>query len=158
MCTAIYSRMGILGLISGRYSDSVCRLETIMGRGIQVRKLTRFETVDDGTSIKIFVEDATGQPATLSFPIECLTSLMMTLPGMVTAAVQRQKKDPTLRVTFPLEQFEVELGSDLDTRILTLRTPDGFAVSFSLSEEQCRGIGCAGLERTGTRGSLTGLN
>jgi hypothetical protein len=129
-----------------------------MGPGIDVRKLTRFETADDGFSIKILVEDATGRPATLSFPIECLTSLIMTLPEMVTAAVQRQQKDPTLRVTFPLEQFEVELSSDLDTRILTLRTSDGFAVSFSLSEEQCRGIGCAGLERTGARGSLTGLN
>jgi hypothetical protein len=129
-----------------------------MGRDIEVRKLTRFETADDGTSIKILVEDATGQPATLSFPIECLTSLIMTLPRMVTAAVQRQQKDPTLRVTFPLEQFEVELSPDLDTRILTLTTPDGFAVSFSLSEEQCRGIGCAGLERTGTRGGLTRLN
>jgi len=129
-----------------------------MRAGIDVRKLTRFETADDGSSIKILVEDATGRPASLSFPIDCLTSLIMTLPGMVTGAVQRQQKDPTLRVTFPLEQFEVERSSDLDTRILTLRTPDGFAVSFSLSEEQCRGIGCAGVERAGARRGHTGLN
>jgi hypothetical protein len=129
-----------------------------MGAGIDVRKLTRFETADDGSSIKILVEDATGRPASLSFPIECLTSLIMTLPAMVTAAVQRQQKDPTLRVTFPLEQFEVELSPDFHTRILTLRTLDGFAVSFSLSEEQCRGIGCAGVERAGARSGHTGLN
>jgi hypothetical protein len=60
-----------------------------MGAGIDVRKLTRFETADDGSSIKILVEDAIGRPASLSFPIECLTSLIMTLPAMVTAAVQR---------------------------------------------------------------------
>lgn len=129
-----------------------------MWAGIDVRKLNRFETADNGSSIKILVEDAAGRPVSLSFPIECLTSLIMTLPGMVTAAVQHQQKDPTLRVTFPLEQFEVELSPDLETRILTLRTPDGFAVSFSLSEEQCRGIGCAGVERAGARDGHTGLN
>jgi hypothetical protein len=114
-----------------------------MASRIDIEKLTRFETADDGSSIEMLVEDIAGRSASLSFPIECLTSLIMTLPGMVTSAVQRRQKDPTLRVVFPLQQFEVELSSNLDTRILTLMTPDGFAVSFSLSEDQCRKIGCA---------------
>lgn len=67
----------------------------------------------------------------------------MTLPMMVTTAVQRSANDPSLRITYPLTRFKVELAPDLRTRILTLATSDGFAVSFSLSEAQCRGIGCA---------------
>jgi hypothetical protein len=114
---------------------------------IDVQKLTRFETADDGLSIEVLVQDSAGRPASLSFPIECLTSFIMTLPGMVTSALQRRQKDPTLRVVFPLQEFEVELSSNPDTRILTLKTLDGFAVSFGLSEDQCRRIGCATRER-----------
>jgi hypothetical protein len=114
---------------------------------IDVQKLTRFETADDGLSIEVLVQDSAGRPASLSFPIECLTSLIMTLPGMVTSALQRRQRDPTLRVVFPLQEFEVELSSNPDTRILTLKTLDGFAVSFGLSEDQCRRIGCATRER-----------
>jgi hypothetical protein len=118
-------------------------LEVIMAARIDVRKLIRFETADDGSSIEMLVQDSAGRSASLSFPIECLTSLIMTLPGMVTSALQHRQKDPTLRVVFPLQEFDVELSSNLDTRILTLKTPDGFAVSFGLNEDQCRRIGCA---------------
>ena len=129
-----------------------------MASRVDVRKLTRFETADDGSSIEMLVEDIAGRSASLSFPIECLTSLIMTLPGMVTSAVQRRQKDPTLRVVFPLQQFEVELSPNLDTRILTLMTPDGFAVSFSLSEDQCRKIGCAAPGRAALRRRHLRLN
>ena len=125
---------------------------------INVRKLHRFETAEDGSSIELLVEDVAGRPASLSFPTECLTSLIMTLPAMVTSAIQQRRKDPTSRVVFPLEQFVIELGSDQATRILTLKTPDGFAVSFGLSEDQCRSMGCDALEGAGIRRRHVRLN
>ena len=39
-----------------------------------------------------------------------------------------------------MAQFQVELADDFETRIFTLETPDGFSVSFGLTEEQCREI------------------
>ena len=116
-----------------------------MASRIDLRKLTRFETASDGSSIEMLAEDAAGRPVSFRFPIECLTSLLMTLPAMVTAALQQRQKDTTVRVVFPLQQFDVELSGDLVTRILTLRTPDGFGVSFSLNANQCRTLGCAAL-------------
>jgi len=73
-------------------------------------------------------------------PLECLNQLMMTLPGIVRQAVQRRYRDPSLRIVYTVARFQVELADDSETRILTLETPDGFSVSFGLTEEQCREI------------------
>jgi hypothetical protein len=47
-----------------------------------------------------------------------------------------QRAGPCLRVVYPLGDHEFELSADGSTRILTLRTRDGFEVSFTVSEEQ----------------------
>lgn len=107
-----------------------------MSTDLYVQTLHRFETADDGSSITIVVEDFSGRSARVLFPLDCLTSLIMTLPEMVTTAMQQARRDPTLRVVFPMGKFEVEVGSEPDTRILTLGTSDGFTVSFSMSEQQ----------------------
>jgi hypothetical protein len=60
----------------------------------------------------------------------------MTLPQMVTAAVQRQRTDPSARVVYPLAESRIELSVDLATRIHTRVTPDGFTVSFAVTNEQ----------------------
>ena len=125
-----------------------------MGTDIHVQTLIRFETADDGSSITLIVEDFTGRTARLLFPVTCLSSLVMTLPAMLTSAIQQARRDPTLRVVFPVGKFEVELGAPPGTRILTLATPDGFSVSFSLSEGQYRDLGNAdvgGLRPSGGR-------
>lgn len=109
-----------------------------MSTDVYVQTLRRFETADDGSSITIIVEDFRGRVARILLPIDCLTSLLMTLPEMLTSAVQQGKNDPSLRVVFPMGRFDIELGSLPDTRILTMATPDGFSVSFSLSEGQYR--------------------
>jgi hypothetical protein len=59
---------------------------------------------------------------------------MMTLPKMVNAIVRRS--DPSLRVVYPLGEHNFELSTDGSTRILTLKTRDGFEVSFTVSAEQ----------------------
>ena len=59
---------------------------------------------------------------------------------MVRQAVQQRHGDPTLRVVYPVAQFQVELASDFATRILTLETTDGFSASFGLTEAQCQEI------------------
>jgi len=113
---------------------------------IDVRRLISFEASEDGFCVRIRVEDSVGRQAVLFFPIECITSLMMTLPGMAATAIQRRQKNPKARITYPLAHFEIELTSDPSTRILTLKTPDGFMVSFSLSENQWRRIGASILQ------------
>jgi hypothetical protein len=107
-----------------------------MNTSISIKGLARFETGDDGTSISLIAQDDTDRSFRLTFPTTVLSSLVMTLPQIVTAAVQRQRNDPSARVVYPLAESRIELSTDFATRILTLMTPDGFTVSFAVTNEQ----------------------
>ena len=69
-------------------------------REIEAAALTTFEVVPDGTRVRLNVEDADGQPATLVLPTACLQQLVMTLPAMVQRALQRRHRDETLKASF----------------------------------------------------------
>jgi len=105
-----------------------------------IGEMTRFETAEDGSSVRLDMEDVSGRSVSLHMPLECLNRLIMTLPGMVRRALQLRHRDPSLRIVYPVAQFQVELAGDFETHILTLETPDGFSASFGLTEEQCREI------------------
>jgi hypothetical protein len=105
-----------------------------------IGELTRSETAEDGSSIRLDMEDVSGRLVSLHMPLECLNRLIMTLPGMVRRALQLRHRDTSLRVVYPVAQFQVELAGDFETRILSLETPDGFSASFGLTAEQCREI------------------
>jgi hypothetical protein len=113
-----------------------------MNAEIDVKGLARFETGEDGASIR------------LTFPTDVLSRLIMTLPQMVTAAVQRRRNDPSARLVYPLAESRTELSTDLSTLILTLKTPDGFTVSFAVSDDQFRELARAGARSTEMRGRL----
>jgi hypothetical protein len=112
----------------------------VVGTEFDIDELTCFESAEDGSSVRLSMKDEVGRPLSLRMPLECLNQLMMTLPGIVRQAVQRRHRDPSLRIVYTLARFQVELADDSETRILTLETPDGFSVSFGLTEEQCREI------------------
>jgi hypothetical protein len=100
---------------------------------IYIQYLKRFQTDEDGSSTNLIVTDLVGREINLAFPIEVISQLIMTLPKIVNSVVQR--RDPGLRVTYPLDDYDFEKGAD-GTRILTLTTRDGFEVSFTLSADQ----------------------
>lgn len=58
-----------------------------MGMKIDIKGLARFETGEDGASISLVAEDVSGRSVRLTFPIDILSSLIMTLPQMLTAAI-----------------------------------------------------------------------
>ncbi len=66
-----------------------------MNKRIDIKGLARFETGEDGASISLIAEDVSGRSIRLTFPTDVLSSLIMTLPQMVTAAVQRRRNDPS---------------------------------------------------------------
>jgi hypothetical protein len=101
---------------------------------IYIQFLKRFEIDEDGSSINLFVTDLVRRDVRIAFPIEVISSLMMTLPKIVNTIVQRT--NPSLRVVYPLGKHHFEHAADGSTRILTLATRDGFKVSFTVSEEQ----------------------
>jgi hypothetical protein len=121
-----------------------------MTNEIEVQRLINFETATDGTAVKLVVCDVANRKIGIVLTIETLSALLMTLPAIASSAVKRVHNDPSMRITYPLREFEIELGPD-NLRILRIGTPDGFTVSFSLTEELSQELGKAHLEGGGCR-------
>jgi hypothetical protein len=117
---------------------------------VEIKRLVNFETAADGTAVKLIARDVANRTFSIILTLETLSALLMTLPTMALSAVKRAHNDPTMRITYPLREFEIELGPD-NLRILTIGTPDGFTVSFSLTEELSQELGRAHLEGGGHR-------
>jgi hypothetical protein len=126
-----------------------------MNTRIDIKSLARFETGEDGASISLIAEDVYGRSIRLTFPSEVPSSLIMTLPRMVTAAVQRRRNDPSARLVYPLAESRTELSTDLSTRILTFKSPDGFTVSFAVSDDQFRELARSDAHSAEIRSRLT---
>jgi hypothetical protein len=115
---------------------------------ILIDRLINFETAGDGTAARLIIKDVAGQTVSLIMTIDTLSSLLMTIPTIASSAVKRAHGDPRVRITYPAEEFQIEKGPD-DLRILTIGTPDGFNVSFSLTKEFSYELGEAHLSGFG---------
>src|ERR1700674_5058836 len=73
---------------------------SLISASIDIKSLSRFETAQDGESISLLAEDVSGRAVRLTFTTEILSSLVMTLPQMVTSAVQRRRNDPSARLVY----------------------------------------------------------
>src|SRR5260370_34970301 len=100
---------------------------------IRGRQLTTFDVSPDGESFAIHVTDEHARPGTLVLPAECLNALMLTLPEIVRRSLRQRFPHDTLRVVYPVGSWEIEGSPQAGTVIVTLRTPNGFEVSFGLA-------------------------
>jgi hypothetical protein len=114
---------------------------------IRAKHLTTFSVAADGSSVAIGVSDEEGRAAALTLPSECLKVLIMTLPDMMRRVLRLQHRDPTLRLVYPLAGWEVERSTRSGVHVVTLRTPDGFYVSFAMTEKDLREMTDAATER-----------
>ena len=105
---------------------------------IRPKHLTTFSVAPDGRSVAIGVADEEGQAAALMLPAECLRALIMTLPDMMRRALRLQHGDPSLRLVYPVADWEIERSTRPGLHIVTLRTPDGFHVSFAMATKDLR--------------------
>lgn len=117
---------------------------------IEIRRLVNFETATDGTAVRLLAEDTADRPIGIILTIETLSALLMTLPKIASNAIKRAHGDPAMRITYPATDFQIELSPG-NARILTIGTPDGFTVSFSLTEEISQELGEAHLKGIGQR-------
>ena len=96
------------------------------------KSLTTCQVDSAGESIRFNFEAEGGTPASLELPLECVRSLLMTLPGMIERALKMRYGDDSLKLVYPMSYWSLETDACSDQRILTLATPDGFKVAFSL--------------------------
>jgi hypothetical protein len=105
--------------------------------------LTSYEINADGRSVALSLVDTSGNPASLSLQISELGMLAMTLPSLIETALRRQYHDASLRFTYPMGSWIVEPASDPSSVIITLRTTDGFGVSFSMPRARAEQLGAS---------------
>jgi hypothetical protein len=106
-------------------------------------ELIAYDVASDGNRFRLSFTCANGKQGSLSFPTECLKSLIMTLPRMMTQALWARYGDESLRLVYPADMVRVERCPDPGTFIMTLTTPDGFGVSFSVTGQQLGALGRA---------------
>jgi hypothetical protein len=111
-----------------------------MPNEIDVAALTTSQVASDGRYVRLNFEDALGRPAALKLPSSCVHQLVMTLPHLLSKALQAQYADRSLRAVFPLGEWRLEAAAGSKDFILTMRTPEGFEVAFSLSAGAIAGI------------------
>ncbi len=97
-----------------------------------VQALTTCAVASDGRHVRINFQDTCGSPMSLTLPTHCARQLIMTLPQLISSALQKELSDDSARAVFPLGRWHVELATS-SGYILTMTTQDGFAVSFAVS-------------------------
>jgi hypothetical protein len=108
-------------------------------------ELIAYEVDGDVSRFRMTFNCANRKPGSLSLPTECLHALIMTLPRMMTQALSSRYGDDSLRLVYPAGAVRIERAPDPNTFIMTSVTPDGFAVSFSLSRQQLRALSESGM-------------
>jgi hypothetical protein len=113
-----------------------------MSRNVTSSRLTTCSIVNEGRAIRLEFLDGDGQPRSVEFPFDQAESIIMTLPQMLSKALQRRTHSPSSRYVFSLGRWSIE-SCDARSLIATLATADGFQVSFSIPFDACRAIGHA---------------
>jgi hypothetical protein len=111
-------------------------------RTITSSGLTTCAVVKEGQGIRLDFLDRAGDPVSVEFPFEQAHSIIMTLPHLLSQALQQQTLDPAARYVFALNKWTLEYINS-ETLIVTLTTEGGFAVSFNIPLETCKALSFA---------------
>jgi hypothetical protein len=111
-------------------------------RKITSSGLTTCAVVKQGQGIRLEFLDRAGEPTSVEFPFEQAHAIIMTLPHLLSQALQMQTLDPAARYVFSLNKWTLERVND-EGLIVTMTTEGGFAVSFSAPLATCKAFGFA---------------
>ena len=104
-------------------------------------RLTTCSVAPDGRHVGLEFVDGNGATVTLELPFEQAEAMAMTLPHLLARALRRQTGDESARYVFGLREWAVESAKNHDCLIATLKTDDGFEVSFGIPFEASRSLG-----------------
>jgi hypothetical protein len=107
----------------------------IMDQSLNIGRLMACQVDGSGENIRLSAEDTHGGLLHLHLTVEQIGALAMTLPHLLSTAIKARYRDETLRYVFPLMDFALENAAGSASAILSLKTPDGYAVSFAISPE-----------------------
>jgi len=110
---------------------------------IGVKALTTCSVSPDGETIELNFINSAGDLARLEVPYDMAQAIAMTLPELLTQALQRITGASQARYVFPLGAWSIEASDEPSCVIATLATDDGFRVSFGIPYEAGRGLAWA---------------
>ncbi|MBR0696933.1 hypothetical protein [Bradyrhizobium lablabi] len=121
---------------------------------IETQELTTCEVAPDGRAISLGFVDSNGEPATIRLSVNQVGALVMTLPGLISKALQTRFGDRSLRYAYPLDSWMIEQSTDPAQGMMTLTTTDGFSVCFSIPRTQQSELGEALVAQPATQGRV----
>jgi hypothetical protein len=86
----------------------------------------------DGEKIFIALDGGTGAPQEITLSFDEASALAMTLPRLLTMAMNRRFADAAKRHVYLVHGYTVECASDQRHVLLTLSCGDGFDVVFGV--------------------------
>jgi hypothetical protein len=110
---------------------------------INCSTLTTCHAVENGAVVMLEFIDEDGRSMSLRLAFEQAQSIAMTLPRLLTEAVKAQTRQDSARYVFPLGEWSLEGIEGNHCVILTLKTEDGFEVSFRMPPDACKSLGWA---------------
>jgi hypothetical protein len=108
---------------------------------ISSKKLTVCRVAADGSNVGLEFLDHAGTSVVLELPLDQAEAVVMTLPHVLARATKLRTGNDDARYVFGLNEWCIE-GANENCLIATLKTTDGFEVSFGIPLEVCRSFGC----------------
>jgi hypothetical protein len=107
---------------------------------ISSKKLTVCRVAPDGSNVGLEFLDHAGTSVVLELPLDQAEAVVMTLPHILARATKLRTGNDDARYVFGLNEWCIE-GANENCLIATLKTTDGFEVSFGIPLEVCRSFG-----------------
>lgn len=120
-------------------------LDTTNMRELVGERLTTWSVSPDGSRARLGFSDGAGQPCRVDLPVDALSGLLLTVPRILQCALNR-RGDESARIVQPLGTWQLEQVAGQGRLILTLTTPDGFSVAFTLAPDELAAMAKAGQE------------
>ena len=124
-------------------NETTVATSQIAADGVVSSDLINCDICRDGKAIRLNLLDHASNPTYVEFTLDQAASIVMTLPRLLTAALQSSSGRSDLRFVFPVDKWSLEIAHNQSVLIFTLQTEDGFNASFGLSLEMCKDIASA---------------
>ena len=123
--------------------ETIAGTSALRADGIVSSELTNCRICRDGRAIRLNLLNHDGNPTYVEFTLEQAAAVVMTLPRLLTAALQSSSGRSDLRFVLPVDKWSLEIAHSQSVLIFTLQTEDGFDASFGLSPKMCKDIASA---------------
>jgi hypothetical protein len=107
---------------------------------ISSEKLMVCRVAADGSTVELEFLDHAGTQVALELSLDQAEAVVMTLPHLLANATKLRTGSDDARYVFGLSDWCIE-GANRSCLIATLKTTDGFEVSFGIPLEVCRSFG-----------------